>query len=443
MRSRDPRAWAASLLVTAGCVGATPGYLGPASADSGSTADGATMSSSPTSSATADEGTSSSTSDDGSGSTSSTACGDGVPTTGSFCFDDGVATALAPGVEPGKIAPWDVDGDGNLDVAVAYKANMGEVMFEWLLGDGTAALTPAGAYGRSTLNAFAPIDLVIADADGDGIADATVVAQQGSEARICTGTSDGAGGFADVVEIVPSQGRLRALAMGDVDGDGAADPIVGDEDASSIYLFESGAPGNPSSPSQVIALTAHEPSLLGLADLDGDDVDDLVVVDTGDSGVGVLRGPLSERSVLDEALILGSTPGGAHPEGLLVTDLDDDGDVDVAVALTSANAIAVLVNDGTGALAFSEIAMASVGPVALGCGDFDGDGASDIVALGSVSNSLTFAYRDGEAWVPSASVQLLEVATDLVVGDIDGDGIDDIVLASSSPALVQVYLAKP
>ncbi len=79
-------------------------------------------------------------------------------------------------------------------------------------------------------------------------------------------------------------------------------------------------------------------------------------------------------------------------------------------------------------------------PTALACGDVDGDGAPDVVAITGVAEAALVAYR-GPLLEPLGGALDVPGASRLTLGDLDGDGDDDAVVVSAGLGSATFLLA--
>jgi hypothetical protein len=176
-----------------------------------------------------------------------------------------------------------------------------------------------------------------------------------------------------------------------------------------------------------------DPCSLSVADFDADGRPDLAVPNSdfwltpgGTHVSNVLRGygngDFAERQAYDA--------GAALPVGLAVGDFDGDGRTDIATANHEANEAYVLRNAGGQAMGFTAPSGVGVSATAssIAAGDFDGDGADDLVVNTPAGIALLRGGPSGAEWIDT-----LEVAggtsmhADLA--DIDEDGALDLVAA--------------
>ncbi|MCC6624996.1 MAG: VCBS repeat-containing protein, partial [Deltaproteobacteria bacterium] len=279
------------------------------------------------------------------------------------------------------------------------------------------------------------------------------------------------------------------VVAADLDGDAFTDLVVGVPEltldratSGGVFVYAGTAEGADPTPRQVLSGSSRNEQhgrALALADLDGDGARDLLV------GVALADGPgLADRGHVAlhlglgdgtfEALPARTWPGARAGDNLgtsiAVCDLDADGLLDLAfgapqgedatrtpivsahglveVRLATGPGLAGL-PDAPTAVRFGLVPGEAPAPLenyrlgaALATGDLDGDGACDLVAAatGADSSGAVLVYRglaDGgltaapvRAWTGLATgVSASRLGQVLAVGDVDGDGADDLLMS--------------
>ena len=221
----------------------------------------------------------------------------------------------------------------------------------------------------------------------------------------------------------------RALAGGDVDGDGLDDLLVGNQDQDTVYLFQGGSIVSdiPASAAAMVA-SADAGSRFGTAlatlDADGDGIDDMLVGAPADGTMG---------SDVGAAYLLG---GGTS--GIVDVTADADGVV--------YGPLSVLAGAPSGAN------TAPSGGSAVGGGDVNGDGYDDLIIAaegddsGTVNGGAVYiVYGDSAATAGGLSITSDDadvaiagesdgdgLASAINTEDLDGDGADDLILSATA-----------
>jgi len=232
-----------------------------------------------------------------------------------------------------------------------------------------------GGLSAETLPGEALAAAALGDVDGDG--DADLVLAGGALARLLV--NDGTGRFSeDSAGIAPAPSDATALDVGDFTGDGALDLVVGQGDAADAppRAYANDGAGHLRASSAYLPEVPGRARAVHLGDLDGDG--DLDVVLGGVSGVRIYinrgNGRLDDRSF--ERL-----PAGLTGEIAAAAASDLDGDCLPDLALPRAGgAPALLTGTGTGALATS--ALSAPTSASAEVADLDGDGVRDLVLAG-------------------------------------------------------------
>jgi len=184
---------------------------------------------------------------------------------------------------------------------------------------------------------------------------------------------------------------------------------------------------------------------VALGDIDGDGIEDLVVA-AWSTSASTLRLHLLTNDgcgAFAYGREIAAFPAEQYQAGLVAGDLDLDGDVDL-VAGAVANELLVLLNDGRGG--FVHLPVTGLGSTSrcLDLGDFNQDGVLDLVrsrADGYVETLL--GIGDGRFGVPVPLDRQGSLETHGVeAGDLDGDGHDDVLGAYSSVGDISFWAGR-
>lgn len=180
------------------------------------------------------------------------------------------------------------------------------------------------------------------------------------------------------------------VAFGDFTGDGLADlAALADSGEMAIHLnLGGGITANPrfaSCPAVgcVTSAPAFGPSALEAAHLDGDGKLDLVVTDSADDTVLVLRGKGNGTFEPPVAYALENSP-----DAIVAADFNNDGRVDIAVTLPDEDAIQVFVGLGNGTLLPLPPVAVGPSPASLVAADLNGDGRKDLATASEILDAV-------------------------------------------------------
>lgn len=339
------------------------------------------------------------------------------------------------------VALLDVDGDGDLDAAFALEkepnrlyVNDGQGRFRWKKG----VFVPE-AHDSEHVKA--------ADFDGDGILDLFFVAEDDQNHEYYLGSGDG--NFRDVSDRILAKSEGNGLDVGDVNGDGLPDIVLGnsgEQGKNFLWINDRGNPGHfIDRSSKDLPQVNDATQSVKLADLNGDGALDMVLGNEvppnrlllNDGNGHFVEG--ADRLELPEPL---------HTREVIVLDADGDGDLDMVFANLTSNGggweknprTRLLINDGqarftdaTDRMPENKFSTYAGAPI-----DFDRDGDMDL--LMSAIEIPPFAPLQVQAYENDGQGNFREVTQkvvpgptkgrswDMAIGDVNGDGILDVLI---------------
>ncbi|NNM25809.1 MAG: VCBS repeat-containing protein [Phycisphaerales bacterium] len=286
-------------------------------------------------------------------------------------FDFQPYVTYAAGLFSTGLDAADIDGDGDLDLAISNRSSH-NVSVRFNLGDGTFPAVTHHAVGLE------PRYVVTDDFNGDGWPDFATADRLGNSVTVRL--NDGTGGFGPAATIGATLPTW--LDAGDLDDDGDVDIVVTECDAGGC----------------------GEPALLTWLENDS-------------------RGGFTP---------IQSVPIGILPRGGAIADLDDDGTLDVAVANLTSNTVSVVLNTGLGALASATDLPAGAGPRYLVAADLVGDAAIDLAVVHKDGDDLWIFPNAGRADFATLPVIEFDVHNEphsVATADLDGDGRQEIIVS--------------
>jgi hypothetical protein len=290
------------------------------------------------------------------------------------------------GTKPGALAVGDLDGDGLLDVVVADSAPPMGGAVSVLRGDGRGNLAAKVDFviGYSLLWALA-----LADLNGDGKLD-VAAAEQSSAVDVFLNVGNGNLGAR---VMYPTQGStggsVAGIAIADMNGDNKPDLVAASWSSDvSLYLGK----GDGTFADRVAYPSGSLPVAVAVGDLDGNGAPDAVTINmntmpqtvgvllaTGDGKLaGSANYPIDNRRPYTDSTYMYGSAAGNSPAALTLADLNADGKLDVIEVNAFAGTVSVLHGTGGGNLAPRIDYPTGGTPLAVAAGDLNGDGLIDL-----------------------------------------------------------------
>jgi len=365
---------------------------------------------------------------------------------GAGVFTDATAGRLPADIDlTHGVSLGDVDGDLDLDIVFASSRFLpGQGQNRLYLNDGSGLFADASAQLPAIAEDTQAIDLV--DVDGDG--DLDVIS--GNEMLRIGPTpfprpnrldfNDGRGNFADgTATALPfDEHNARALAVGDVDGDGDLDLLEGGMQERLLLNDGLGTYVDASA----VQLPAITDDTLGVAlgDIDGDGDLDFVTANRGQNRLYLNDG----RGTFTDVTVAQLPAVTDESRGVALGDVDGDGDLDLITANDDGQQNRLYLNDGRGAftdVTASRLPLAGESTSSLALGDVDGDADLDLVFGNDDDPDRLYLNQGGGLYRDASAGRMptsLGITTCAALGDVEGDGDLDLVLGQ--PGQTRLYL---
>lgn len=313
----------------------------------------------------------------------------------------------------------DVDNDGDIDLVVTASNNINV-----FLNNGDNVYDSPSEY-PSGLDVKA---IQLGDLDGDGDLD---VAAIGYSTALCSSLlNDGAGTFGDP-NVYNTSGTAKGIALVDIDRDGDLDAVTANERSRTIDVLLNDGTGRLGWANSC-TIPGYQIANLKCGDLDNDNDLDAVVINLSgnvvvmtNSGNGEL-----EKSALQNLGI---------QRYFDIGDLDDDGDKD----LVGANASGAVIFKNTDGIHFVyQDTLSVTAPQWVVLEDFDHDGSLDIGVNSNTNREvLVFVNKGNGVYAPPAVTSIGNfVPKDMVTANMNGDEFPDVVLSNYNPDQLYVLL---
>ena len=319
-----------------------------------------------------------------------------------------LTSASLTGVNDGSIAWGDYDNDGDLDLVVTGDDTAGSsptaTIYENQGGGMFAPLTNANLTGVSSGSS------AWGDYDNDGDLDLVVTGFDGNARTATIYENQGQGTFAPLTGATLTGVAFGSSAWGDYDSDGDLDLVVTGETTglsptATIYENQGGNTFAPLTGAGLAGVSLGSSSAWGDYDADGDL--DLVLTgrDPGfDRTATIYRndGPSGFTGI--NAGLTGVSSGSSA-----WGDYDSDGDLDLIVTGDDGDVPTATVYENQGGDTFEILTNSGLAGVGLGSssawGDFDADGAPDLVLTGrDASGSPTATVYENVDFVPTVTL---------------------------------------
>jgi len=389
--------------------------------------------------------------------------------TASLLFNHGAAafpveSLKVLGIRPGSLAAFDMDNDGDRDLAASLWAFVppGGSTDPVLGANGLLVIRNLAGFfddsnrvffkipkANSTLSDefFNPRQVIAGDFNGDGFADLALAdsadpKEPSPRPFVCIFINrwPTKGGLNDSTFALPAptdtlRARLRvgagcrSIFAADLDGDGDLDIAAANSVSGTVSILKNNG-GGSFAPKRDF-LTPAAPYWIDGGDYDQDGDVDLAVVSLTGHSLAVLRNRGDGRFEVGTEYSSGS---GSDPLHIVAADFNADGNTDLAIASQRRNQISVHLNNGIPNSTFAPAAFYGGGNFrGVAAADLDADGDFDLAAANQANGSVgvaIFRNNGNGTFAAQMNYSTINRAYSIVARDFDRDGDSDLAVCS-------------
>ena len=332
-----------------------------------------------------------------------------------------IALNAAPGTANFQFQVADFNSDGKPDLVFVNVTGPGYIGV--LLGNGDGTFQPAEIYSVGA----EPTAVAVGDFNGDGKVD--VVVGNPSSFQVLLGNGDGTLQPA----LTYSSLGINAILVSDFNGDGIADLVFA---GSYISVLLGNGDGTFQAPINYLG-GGINPFDFTVGDFNGDGKPDVAVTWLGPASLYGVQVLLGNGDGTFQPMNVNAPPPNYSSSFLAQGDFNGDGHLDLAVVNLPFNvynnptSVAILLGNGDGTFA-SPVAYPVLYASYMASGDFNGDGLTDLLVANSFypTGKMSILSGNGNGTFDFSTINAIG-SSGLTVADFNGDGATDFTTGES------------
>jgi hypothetical protein len=335
---------------------------------------------------------------------------------------------------PYSLAVGDFNNDSRLDIVVA---NFGINSVGVLLGYGNGSFA---SQIITSLGSSRPLALAVGHFNKDNHLDIAVANYDTSTIALLFGSNDGS--FpAKAIYYMGYDSIPYSLVVADFNKDNKIDIAIVNYGTSNLAILLANNNGSFSLDEYSTGTGSH-PTSVAIGDFNNDNILDVAVTNSGTGNIGIFAG---NGDGTFRNIIIHSIGSNSRPQSLIVIHFDNDTALDLVVIDSENNNVIVLKGDGTGNFMIATIHSSGYqsNPSSVAVGDFDNDDIPDIAIANNATNDLLVltTYK----FFPTASSTVYSTSTNSIpkfvaVGDLNNDNFTDIVAVDTNSINIGIFI---